>query len=63
MLQRMLIALQRVQVVSILKHGIIVGEDFIKVSTLLDFPSLSLSDMLIAIGGGLWNIVCSFAPF
>jgi hypothetical protein len=63
MLQRMLIALQRVQVVSILKHGIVVGEDFIKVSTFLDFSSLSPLICLLQLVGGLWNIVCSFAPF
>jgi hypothetical protein len=48
----LLVALQRAQVASILKHIIIVGEGFSRLTTLSSFPSLSFFNILLATDGG-----------
>jgi hypothetical protein len=50
--QRVLIALQKMHVASILKHTIVVNEHFSKIITLLGFLSFSFFHMLLAINGG-----------
>jgi hypothetical protein len=50
--QRVLMALQRVQVTSILRWAIIVGEGSSRLGILLGLPTLSLVDMLDATNGG-----------
>jgi hypothetical protein len=50
--QRVLIALQKMHVASILKHTIVVNEHFKKNITLSSFLSFSFFHMLLAMNGG-----------
>jgi hypothetical protein len=50
--QRMLVALKRTKVISILKHAIIEGESFSRLIVFSSFPYFSLFDMLFATGEG-----------
>jgi hypothetical protein len=51
--QRVIVALQRAQVIFILKCAITIGESSSRLNILSRGPPLSLFDMFIAIGGGL----------
>ncbi len=50
--QRMLVALQRAQVASILRHIIIIGKGSSRLTTLLGILELSFSYILLATDGG-----------
>ncbi len=57
----MSIALHISHVTFILRCAIIASEGFSRFTMILGFLSLSFCDMFFAIGGGLKNIICSFA--
>jgi hypothetical protein len=60
----MSIAFQYAHAVSILKHDIVIGDSFYKLGVLLGGPSLSLFDMLLAIGkGSRLNVPLVVCPF